>query len=297
MTANAGIAWPWLRRIELNFEGPAKRFVSTGKQDNARLTVRIQKSIQGMAAANIMIYNLDEDSRSMFQRDATKVEIRAGWETGVGPEPAQCFTGSLFTAMHTRAGPDIVTAIQAMSMIEDVARVEKRETWNAGWPVRDIVLVLANDLAKRGTIVVDPNRIVGINHVVGKKGWSHAGPAREALDHLGCEFAFSWTIIDGRFQALHDASSYGGTTTVEEPYVIDVNPVLTGPLQIATGLKVRCAFAPDLNPGRNITVQSRLSKFSGRPYRINSVVHALDCFANDFHSDVTAFLPPGEDGF
>jgi hypothetical protein len=304
MTSSAGITWPYLRRIEVKFSNIPQPFASTGRQaaengkDNARITVRIEKAIQGISTANVTLYNLSPDTRTMFQRDTTKVEVKAGWERGIGPEPSRCFYGSLFTAQHNRSGPDIVTTIHAMSMIGDLAKTEIRKPWGQGYPVRNIVIDLANELAKGGNIEVDEKRIVGINKVVGKKCWAHAGAARDALDNLGREHGFSWTVIDGKFQAIADDKNLGGTTTVKEPYLIDVNPVLTGVQQIATGLRVRCMFNADLDPGRNITVQSKLSRFSGQPYRINRTAHSLDCFsANSFISDVTAFLPPSAENF
>lgn len=295
MSSNAGITFPYLRRIEVKFSHLSDAFVSTGKQDDYKINARIHKAIQGIpSATSIMIHNLAAGTRSALSSAFLryKVEIKAGWEKGSGPRPALCFRGTAFSAVHNRAGTDIVTSIHAVSMMEDLAREEIRLTWPMGQPIRDITLKLARLLPN---VTVDASRVVGVKGSVGFKGWSHCGSVREALDQLAREYGFSWTIIDGYFQAVGDKDSIGGAVTIKDPYLVDVNPLLSGPLQVATGLKARCTFSPDLNPGRNIQIQSTISsRFNGQPYRMSSVVHNLDCFdGNSFQSEVAAFLPPG----
>lgn len=294
MSSNSGVAWPYLRRIEAIFSGLSNVYVANGSQNNAHIVARIRKNIQGIPpASEIIIHNLSEDTRNAVRRDTTKVEIRAGWEGGGGRTPARCFYGSLFSVVHNRVGPDIVTSIQAVSIIEDIARADVLYTWNRGSGVRDIVVHLANALASRGNITVDPARIVGVEGAVGFKGWSHADSARAALDMLGRECGFSWTIIDGVFQAVGDDASLGPAATLKDPYLIEVNPTLSGPLQNVDGVRARCAFDPNLNPARDIRIVSSLSdRYADQSYRIASVVHSLDCFSESgFVSEVSAFAP------
>lgn len=292
MTASAaGITWPWLRRIEVEFTGllssGSKTFVSTGKPDGLRITARIHKNIQGIpAATNLMLYNLSEDTRGAFQRDTTKVLIRAGWDEGPRKGLEQCFYGSLLTATHNRAGTDIITTIQAISLLDDLARQDFFQSYVPHFPVKSIIDDAANRLEVKG---------ITIDGLEGKEtrylGWAHAGTVKGALDKLSREFSFSWTIIDGYFQAVGDDVSLGNKGAFQDPYLIDVNPILSGPLQIAIGIKVRSTFDANVTPGYDVSVNSKISpKLNGDGYRVNAVVHNLDCYSkSSFISDTVAF--------
>ena len=298
MTANgAGITWPWLRRIKVTFtglsSGGGKEFVSTGKPDGLRISARIHKTIQGIpAATNLVLYNLSGDTRGSFQRDTTKVRIEAGWDEGPKSGLVQCFYGSLLSAVHNRNGAEIVTTIHAMSMLSDLSRADARITREKGYPVQKIARELASELA--------PSSIIGLETVkgtIGFCGWSYAGSVRGALDDLAREFSFSWTCpSDGVVQFTGDPRNLGVCATIQDPYLIDLNPLLAGPLQIATGIKVRCTFEANLKPGYNLGVKSKISpKFDGSDYRISAVTHSLDCYTkNSFISEAVAFLPPGD---
>lgn len=291
MTVNAGINWPWLRRIRVEFtglsSGGGKAFESTGKPDALRITARVQKNIQGIpAATNLMLYNLSKDTRKTFQRDTTKVRIFAGWDEGPRSGLEQSFYGSLLTAVHNRAGEDIITTIQAVSMIEDFAREAYIQPWAPGTPVVAIVLDAVKCLKNVNGCIIK-----GIEGVIGFKGWAHCDSVRTALDKLSREFSFSWTVTDGCFQAVGDKASLGKKATFQDPYLIDVNPILSGPLQIAIGLKVRSTFDATITPGYNVSVNSQISpEYNDDGYRVSAVVHNLDCYtASSFISETVAF--------
>ena len=299
MSASPGIAFDWLRRIEVVFAGLSgaggeKTHVSTGKPDGLKISAHIVKSVQGIpGASEITLYNLSPETRSAFRRDTTKVRVSAGWENGPRAGMNQCFHGSLLSVVHHRAGSDVVTVVQALSMLDDLARSAEKLAYDAGFPVRSIVFVLASHLPG---VRVDAANVVGIEAKVGDKGWAFAGTTREALNALSREYAFSWTIVDGEFQAVGDRERFGDGGVLKDPRLIDVAPILTGPLQFATGIRARCSFEAGLRPGQGVEIQSRTNPgYNGGGYRVNSVAHRLDCFAaNSFTSDLTAFLPPGE---
>lgn len=301
MSSGAGIIWPWLRRIKVTFtglsSGGSKEFISTGKPDGLRITAMVRKTIQGIpAATNLVLYNLSKDTRGSFQRDKTKVKIEAGWDEGprkeAGKDLVECFYGSLLSCVHNRRDSEIITTIHAMSMLSDLSRAEIRKTWAEGTPARTVAQDLANELK--------PSDIVGLDTVKGVvsfRGWSYGGSVHKALDELSREFSFSWRPQrDGVIQFTGDPVNLGLCATIKDPYLIDLNPILSGPLQIAIGIKVRCTFEANLEPGYNLGVESKISpKFNGQDYRISSVIHSLDCYTkNSFISEVVAFLPPGD---
>jgi hypothetical protein len=306
MTADPGITHHWLRRIRATFtglalatdsatftgEGKTIAYESTGRPDDLRITAQIRKHIHGIpSASQITLFNLSPETRGAFRRGGTKIRIEAGWDQGPGAGLKQCFYGSLLTAVHARAGADIATTIHAISGFDALSNENKPGTWSEGCPVRKIVEYMVEKLPG---VTFDPARIK-VDRTIGEKGWSWVGPPAAGLNALGREYGFSWTIVDGMFQAVGDKANFGICATLKDPYLVGVNPVLAGPLQIATGIQARCAFEAALAPAWKVAIDSKTNpKYNGGDYRITSVVHHLDCRTiNSFVSDVTAFMPPG----
>ncbi len=291
------IDFPWLRRIKVTFSGLALAtdsvtFTGAGKtvsyecdgtQQNVRVVAKVHKVIQGLPdATNLMLWNLSPDTRNYFVRGRTKVRIEAGWDYGPFAGLRQCFYGSFVNSVSMRAGPDIVTSINAISAVDDLALTPVNEEWSAGVPVRTIVNYLASLLAG---VALDNARIKGFDdRKIGPGGWSCCGTVRGALNALSSEFGFSWTICDGYFQAVGDEKSLGGITGVRDPYLIDINPVFTGPgmEQAATGLRIRCAFNATVDPMFRVSVESQIEpRYNGGGYTVQTVDHDLGCFPGD----------------
>lgn len=288
-----GIDFPWLRRIRVTFEGMTGNardvYESDGTHENARIIARISKTLQSLpAATTLMLYNLSPETRRSLQKGSIKVKIDAGWDQGPFKGLRQCFYGSLLTSYSIRAGADIVTSITAMSMAEDIAKAWHNYTWGAKTPVMTIVEDL---VAKLENVKIDRARIKGLEgKYVGDGGWSHSDSVRSALERLSREFGFSWTITDGCFQAVKDLKSFGGNEVIEDQYLIDVNPILSGNgiSQTVQGLKIRCTFRATVNPAFDLRVNSKISpEYNSGTYYALSIAHELDCFnANSFITEI-----------
>lgn len=286
-----GIDFDWLRRIRVSFEGlqggGSKSYDSDGTRASARIVARIEKVIQDLPdASTVMLYNLSADTRAAFVDGKTKIRVEAGWDQGPRAGLRQCYYGTLVTAFSQRSGQDIVTSVSSISMGEGLATATVIQSWGPGTPVKTIVRRMAEKLRD---VRIDAARIMGLDGMsVGKGGWAHADTARRGLDRLSTEFGFSWTICDGVFQAVKDRRALGGGAVIESPYLIDVNPVLygSGIGRAITGLRIRCTFAPTVNPQRAVSVRSTVEpRFNREEYLVQSVTHELDCFNK--HSFVT----------
>lgn len=290
---SANVDFPWLRRLKVTFSGMAggggdRVFESTGKQDSLRITAQIQKSVVGIpGATKIMLWNLSKETRSGFVRNQTKVCIEAGWDMGPRSGLRQCFYGEILNATSQRAGPDIITMVSSISAIEALTRTRVSMTRVPEYPVRDLVLDIARYIPD---VTVDEKSIVGITDRIGPGGWSMAASPRSCLDQLGKEHKFSWTIMDGKFQAIGDGMSMGSSgRIIEDPFLIAVNPLLTGPGQYVTAVQWRCTFDNEIVPGYKTTLNSRVSSEHNGTYRVNTVVHNLDCHAPaSFTTDAAA---------
>lgn len=296
----SGITWPWLRRIKVTFDGLSGNrkaiFQSDGTQNNIRITANVRKTLQSMpAATNLMIYNLDSDTRGSFQRTKTKVTIEAGWDNGPFAGLSECFKGSIVTAFSQRAGADIVTNINSMSCIDDLVVVTIDKTWARNESVASIVNELADMLpgVKRKMISGFADRKIADG------GWTYSGTVKNALGYLSNEFGFSWTIVDDCFQAIRDQTGFANNVIIREPFLRDVNPVFQGAglLQTARGLRIRCAFNPNVLPMFNVRVESQIEpKFNGGVYIVQNVDHALDCFSGDSFTTTINTIIDSESG-
>lgn len=283
----AAIDFPWLRRIRVSFSG-LKPLESTGKPDALKITATIHKELSVMPpTTEILLHNLSENSRNALNENRVMVTIAAGWEQGPFAGLNECFKGTLLSAESNRAGPDIITRVYAMSGIYGLSNAHIEKTYKPGQKVADVVKELAGKIEG---VMVDPAKIKGIKGSIPDGGWSWCGKVKDGLTKLGDEFSFSWTIVDDVFQAIGEGSSFGNTANVEEPYLISVNPILTGPQRLKKGLRWACTYKPTLIPGHFATVRSKLASQHNGVYRVNTVTHFLCCYAdNGFTSSAMGY--------
>lgn len=283
----AGIDFPWKRHIKLTFSGEgAGTFESTGKQDQLRITCHIQKTLNSLpGASNIMIYNLTPDTRSKFQQYKTKVTVEAGWDEGPRPKLAKCFSGTLLSSESVRAGEDIVTTLKAISGLSDVVTETVSKEYKPGTPVESVIRELAGMLPG-----VTIGAIVGIDGVIPERGWSFVGTVMEGLNKLKKD-SFNWTIDDDVFRAVKDDRMHGGSSAIQDPWLISVNPILSGPGQVTTGVKIKSVFDSSIAPQQEVELKSKIStKYNRKGYRVNYLTHNLDCFtSNSFTTDIVAY--------
>lgn len=295
MTSGPGINFPYKRRMEVTFTnlkgGGEVTYVSTGRMDGLRISAKIRKNLASIPASNLLIYNLDKSTRSSFVRNETKIHIKAGWDNGPRSGLKHAYYGEVFSAISHRSGTDIVTSINSLGFMDSILSTRISKSWGKGVPVRNVVEKIAGEIPN---IELEQRRLAGITGEVGSGGWPASGDAKTELDKLASAYGFSWTVIDGKFQAVNDATAIGQTTTIEDPYLGSVNPILSGPLSYGTGLTWDCLFDATLTPGYFATINSKMASEYNGTYKVLEVAHNLDCFARggSFITRASSFIIP-----
>lgn len=271
--------FPWLRRIRVHFDGlgaGTKSYESTGKCDAYRITATVTKEIMGLPpSSELTIYNLSEDTRSALESNTIKVRIEAGWDEGPLAGCNEVFKGDLLSARSTRTGSDIVASLSCLSGINGLAEARKVQTFPVGFPVREVITILAMQI--KG-VEVDTANIKGVREKVGSGGKSCSALVKDELTRLAREYSFSWCIIDNLFHAIGDEDTQDVCRELKEPYLISVNPLLTGPSAKHEGTEWNCTYASDLLPCYSVKISSKIAPRYNATYRINTVKHTLDCF-------------------
>lgn len=276
---------PWLRKIVLTITvgSEVKQIISDGTFDGLKVTASIKKTVMGMPnPSQISIYNLSSQTRSLIQRGLSKVTLQAGWEN---TELHTVFQGSVMSVLTERQGTDIVTKMNVMpgygALMASVASVSYAE----GMPVREVV----KDLAKKlpGVTVTD-TLLKDVKGTIGRGGWSFAGQTKDALTQLANEYGFSWNIDNEQFRGVGDKAKFDGIVVLDgkDGGLIQISPVLTGPLQIRTGVKIKAVYVPGVQPGSTVRVRSTLQEGLDGDYRINSATFSLDTYSDTWTMDL-----------
>jgi hypothetical protein len=287
MATAPGIDFPYLRRISVTFSGldmapgvgagKTLTYESTGESDKLRISAKIAKGVLGaMAPTKIHIWNLSRDTKKALARERTKITIKAGWDHGPGSGLSVAFTGEYLTAFTRRNGPDYITEINALSGFYALSETAVSIKWRQGQSVREVVKQLAGMLPG---VKVDDANIIGIEGVIGEKGWAETAPAGQILGKLKEHYGFDWSIIDDSFYACGRNAQGKKIVAIRQNDLMDVSPILVSPRQFEFGVSWQCRFNPALIPGNQVRIMSNTEPQLNGVYRIDTLAHDLDCFS------------------
>jgi len=287
---------PWLRRIVVTLgplaewqnkpKGEIVQFKSDGTPDGLRITGQFSKTIMGMPSpSTISIYNLTEDTRNAIKGSLTKVTVEAGWSnTDLRKE----FQGSVLNSFSERNGSDIVTKIICLPGYGAMVRGVSSITFSAGTPLKTAVKTLAANLPG---INVSDNHINGITGKIGNRGFSFAGSTKDALTRMAEEYGFSWSIQDGNVNVIGDSFMLKDYYELngEDGGLISVTPILSGPMQLQTGVNINALHIPGLTAGKTIRIKSSISKKYSGDYRIHTMKSDIDAYAESWRMSIESF--------
>lgn len=262
--------------------GETIEIVSDGTLKTLKVSCSIQKTIMGQPGqSTFSIWNLAADTRNAIREHKTMLSLHAGWKVGGQP---LLFQGSVMSVSSARSGPDIVTTITAMPGHDSLARTTLSQTYGKGVSVADVVRDVASRLPG---ILVDEAFIAGLSGKVSNKGWSFAGPIRNALNGLAAEFGFSWSIQDGEFQAVGDDACLPGPTVElngDNGGLISVSPQSTG--VESESVRVSAIYIPGIVPGARVRVKSGIAPQLNGEYRVSNASYSLDAFSDSWTMDL-----------
>lgn len=287
---------PWLRIIRVTLgpleewrgstAGEVVTWQSDGTLKGLRVTASVQKTIMGIPnPSSISVYNLSRDVRNGIKASLTKITIDAGWSN---TELRTVFSGSVLSSSSERSGSDIVTKISALPGYGALVRGVSSHTAAPGSSVESVAKRLAQDLPG---VQVPQDSLPGVSGKIGSGGWSYAGSTKDGLTRLADEYGFSWAVNDGVFGAIGDKHMLPDFVDLngQTGGLINIAPIVTGPLQVQTGVKVRALYLPGLNAGASVKVTSEINPRLSGVYRIHTLGINIDAYDESWTMDIESF--------
>lgn len=288
---------PRLRKLKLTL-GPLEEWRGPGSQgeiievlaDGAtktfKITASVNKTVMGVPnPSTITIFNLRDGTRSAIQKSLTKVVLEAGWENTTMHRVLQ---GSVLSAVSERSGADIVTKIAVLPGFGGMLRGTSSKTFSQGTPIKDVVKALTRDMPGINSI---DSLVRGVNGTIGPGGWSFAGSTKDGLTQLANEYGFSWTIDDGALRALGDKTSFENMVILngENGGLMGITPVMQGPMQIQTGVKIKALYVPNVQAGGMVRVKSTVTPKLSGDYKVHTMNISLDTHSDAWNMDLDSF--------
>lgn len=242
----------------------ASRIYSEDPQDTGspgfRIGFKIEKDTSStINKAEIRIYNLSSNSRSLAENPNNVVELFAGY----GKEPKLLFRGNPARVISSIGGPDSITTFEVGDGLKSFQNSRVDVSFKQGTPSKDIFQTLTNAMGlARG-------EQKGIPEKSFPSGLSLSGPVRDHMNYLTGKLDLEWSVQNGAVQILPK-----GKATDQAAFFLSAETGLIGsPNKKDKGLEVVSLLQPDINPGRTVEVQS---KFVNGQFRVEKVAHEGD---------------------
>ena len=185
----------------LNF---ASRIYSEDPQDTGvpgfRIGFKIEKDTSStINKAEIRIYNLSSNSRSLAENKDNIIELFAGY----GKEPKLLFRGNPSRVISTIGGPDSVTTFEVGDGLKSFQNSRVDVSFKQGTPAKDIFQTLTN------TMGLARGEQKGIPEKAFSGGLSLSGPVRDHMNYLTDKMDLEWSVQNGALQILPKGKSNG----------------------------------------------------------------------------------------
>lgn len=261
--------------------GAAKRI------DGLRINFEVAKTSKSTPnRSTIKVFNLNENSRSLFAGKETRVALQIGY-LGLNPNGILntgflssknvelVFIGNITNFEHKKEKTDIITDME----LGDGSNRFRNAKIEKGYPENTSLSLAIDDVIealglKRGPIMGIPNRKY-------KNGLVVSGLAKDQLDKLCAANDLEWSIQDETVQIF---PRY--TTTNENVILLNSKTGLIGsPRKTKDGIAFDSLIQPILRPGRKVKIES---KFLSGTYKLRTVSHYGDSHSGTFLSKCEA---------
>ena len=244
-------------------------------------------------SATIQIWGLADTTRNrILERDAL-VRVWAGYRLATGPEIL--FIGNAQRIIHRRQPPDIVTEIELGDGAKPLREARISVSFAPGATCRQVL----DDIAER--LDLDLRLITDVDGGF-PQGFSHLGPAKDALTKVCERFDLEWSIQNDALQVIDRDGDSGEEAILLTPATgliaspekqDDTEDRLEGDnATIRPEYVFRCLLQPKFFPGSFVRVESR--DVEGN-FVIDEVRHTGDTRGQDWHSEIGCRSVDNED--
>lgn len=267
---------PFIRQIELlvgplteqEGGGPVNQGIllrSDGGRNDIAIDFRVRKTLNSAAnETSVNIYNLREDIRNRIRVNSSRLKLSVGY-ANVGLSTLS--TGAILYAETDDTGVDFTTSLEARDGLGSQSISVTNRSFVGGTNIASVVASVAGDLVGVATGRIDVDGILGMG------GLSVSDSTASALDGLGRQYGYSWSIQDGEFQALSDQRPFARqlVLNVENRNLIKAVPKVWGVQTVTSGLDIDAILDPFVRPGDRVQLTTRGNQRLDGLYKIHTV--------------------------
>lgn len=213
--------------------------------------------------ANVKLYGLAQDSLRWLEQPGMTIQLLAG-ET----IPSMLFQGDIDTrgVVHELSVPNFITNIASGDGRLAFKSARFTHSYTAGTSSVVILADIIASFAGSGMVVgyLDPSVV----HTVYPGPQAFSGRSRDALDRLGTDLGFAWSIQDGLLEIV----SLGNPTPGNAMVVSSATGMRGIPKRVKGGIEVTTLLAPRMKPGRLFVVNSVRAAIAGA-FEATKVTH------------------------
>lgn len=258
---------------------------STGMDNEYRIQFYVTKTVTGAPnSVKFRVTNLPQSIRSRIKASFTMVKLFAGWVDDVDlPLVGQ---GAIMAAVSDRDGPSIITGVNALDGYEGMYTGVFRKTYSAGVPVEKVLRDAAVSVSNGGIGVID------VEGATGFKGLASSGRTVDFLDRLADQHGFSWSIQDGKFQAITDTRPINRIFEIsgKAGNLISASPILSGPAQAQSGVEVKAVLDTRVQPGAQIRLDSTINPGLNGTYPVHAIEFQGDTHGQEWTMTIKSFF-------
>lgn len=264
--------------------------LSTGSKDTFKIHAKITKKITNYSTiSTISVWNLSKDTINRLRTPGLSVRLMSGYENG---NMETLYVGGIVGVTVERRNNDIVTNLLCRMGSENLLNAQFSKTYSSGALLSNVIKDIASSIEG---ITIDPT-MIRIGGTIGRSGWSFMGNAIEALNRLGYQFGFSWTIDNGVFVSYPDGQGKEtGIVLDENSGLKKVSPQLFGIFQFQKGIDVESVYIQGVGPFKTYTINSRVNPELNGDYLAHTIEYDLCPKTNSWDMDISFFAFYGSD--
>lgn len=290
MTSNT----PFIRQVEL-LVGPlsedagggstsdALRIFSDGSRNGLRVKFSIKKTLTGAPNASVIeVMNLKRESMERIRASLAKVRLSVGWKnTGL----SLLASGGILSSLTEKDGTDSATKMQVLDGYGGQVKGVTNKTFGGNSSISDVVKELAQSMP--GVNIGD----IDVDGLIGSGGLSISDRSADALDKIASQYGFSWSVQDGTFQAIQDTRTFNRVSEIStrSRNLIRAVPILSGPMQIESGVEITAVMDSRVSPGNQVKLESAVNPNLNGIYKIHEVDFEGDTMDNNWIMKIRSF--------
>lgn len=278
---------PFIRKIELMIysqtedkgggsAGQALTIRSDGGHEGLAVDFDVKKTLQSTPNdSNVAITNLSKPQRERIRTSLGFVQLKVGWRnTGL----SLLAQGAIKEVVSDPSGTEYITGIKFLDGFAAQAKGISNKSFGPNLEVSGVVQDIAKDMPGLEIGQVD------VEGKLGSGGLTASGRSSDELDMLGNQYGFTWSIQDGRFQALDDKKAFEKIFEIsaQNKNLIRATPKLDGAMQTNSGIAIDAVLDPRARPGDQVRLTSEANDQLNGLYKIHTIVFVGGTFQDEF---------------